>query len=662
MIDESYEQYISIFYSGSITVRDQNFVLSILNRDPKPFDYRLNNPSSVVKKLNPMHFQQTAAKNYYLLEYLLTTNQNNLATEIIKNVVSDDNSNLRFIDQFSTLTESKNKFFEILGKNWSSLWEKICKAPDYSEEKKNNYLIWIIQYCSVDDICKMDISNDISQYLSKSDCLLSIIDSVGNIEKIRLLFEKISIKAELLKVQQLNKANVDLLLDTKSYAITVNVINSLLNWIDDKLIQPNYTAIMQSNEQRLIKYIQDNINVFVKEILLTLVKDNEDETIYIELLHNSDLNISLKEKVIEIQTTVIQDIKKTPKELWGILIKNHKVTINIYTILDYFNEFGVDQCLIDFMNNSNNITNNLLYKKDDFVGEYREILEKFSEAIISNDHFSIDSYELLINKIIVKKSYDLPDVKPDYLRLLITNSCIACNDENYLKLKEHDKNLHLMLLERNQEYIDNVELNSNEAFYLFQSKMVSTDKKQVVLNQLTWEEIYNDLDLFNIIEKLWCMEKIRIPYGLLSEMFDDAEFMAKIDSKALVFRIFTFELASYENDQQNDLVDKAIELNLIDTFDKLFKVNHLEIKLDYKLQMLISMIEKLRPDELQKALIQIGPDYSNILVTSSQSKLADNQYNEVLLDKLKRMNLISSYKEDQGVYRIYKKRKKGRNK
>lgn len=78
--------------------------------------------------------------------------------------------------------------------------------------------------------------------------------------------------------------------------------------------------------------------------------------------------------------------------------------------------------------------------------------------------------------------------------------------------------------------------------------------------------------------------------------------------------------------------------------------------------MLISMIEKLRPDELQKALIQIGPDYSNILVTSSQSKLADNQYNEVLLDKLKRMNLISSYKEDQGVYRIYKKRKKGRNK
>ena len=49
-IDENYAAYVSYFYPNSLTAQDRNFLLSITDRAPLEYAYRLNRPDAVDRK------------------------------------------------------------------------------------------------------------------------------------------------------------------------------------------------------------------------------------------------------------------------------------------------------------------------------------------------------------------------------------------------------------------------------------------------------------------------------------------------------------------------------------------------------------------------------------------------------------------------------------
>ena len=66
-IDEKYANYINYFKGTSITKDDMNFILSVKNQSPLPFDYRLTKTSMIVKQLQVYEFEQKAVYNLDLL-------------------------------------------------------------------------------------------------------------------------------------------------------------------------------------------------------------------------------------------------------------------------------------------------------------------------------------------------------------------------------------------------------------------------------------------------------------------------------------------------------------------------------------------------------------------------------------------------------------------
>ena len=71
-INEDYANYINYFKGNSITTDDMNFILSIKNQEPKPFDYLLSKTNMVIQYLQDYEFeQQKAIYNFQLLEQLL---------------------------------------------------------------------------------------------------------------------------------------------------------------------------------------------------------------------------------------------------------------------------------------------------------------------------------------------------------------------------------------------------------------------------------------------------------------------------------------------------------------------------------------------------------------------------------------------------------------
>ena len=71
-IDESYNDYMTYFYEGSLSLGDKLFLRSITDKRAKPVTYKIRNPELVISRLRLADFDQIEILNYDLLDYLLT--------------------------------------------------------------------------------------------------------------------------------------------------------------------------------------------------------------------------------------------------------------------------------------------------------------------------------------------------------------------------------------------------------------------------------------------------------------------------------------------------------------------------------------------------------------------------------------------------------------
>lgn len=70
-IDEEYLDYISVFYEGSITKDDRDFLLNVKSQVPTEFDFQLQHLEKLIPKIGLNDFEQAYALNYSLLDFLL---------------------------------------------------------------------------------------------------------------------------------------------------------------------------------------------------------------------------------------------------------------------------------------------------------------------------------------------------------------------------------------------------------------------------------------------------------------------------------------------------------------------------------------------------------------------------------------------------------------
>ena len=77
-IDENYLDYISIFYEGSLSKADYQFLINVKIQRPSEFDFKLTKTERLIEKISLFDFEKEYILNFDLVEFLQQKPNNNL--------------------------------------------------------------------------------------------------------------------------------------------------------------------------------------------------------------------------------------------------------------------------------------------------------------------------------------------------------------------------------------------------------------------------------------------------------------------------------------------------------------------------------------------------------------------------------------------------------
>lgn len=608
-IDEDYLDYISIFYEGSITKADHQFLINVKSQLATEFDYKLDKIDKLIQKINPLEFEKEYILNYDLLDFLLTnSNYISISDKMFNKLKDESETSIRFIDGFVDISKNIKSFIAKLIKNWPGIWQFLQTKSHFTEERKDTYFKLIIEYGEVDIISKMYENPFFKKsILGKKDFL----NVISTLEKLKQIVESLKIKFTDLDITETPKELIEVIYQNNFYEINIAMIKLLLksrnkfNEID--FDTKNYFSIKNSECDKLDNYINSDINTYAENVYLRIDTNiNEAEESLIELLNNEHLTVENKSKIIGQTETVVSVISTIEElEIKKLLLEKSKIAATWENVFNYYenveNEF--DAVVITFIE-KDGIALELSKKKIEKDGEGENKYTRFITKLLTTDEISNDIYQLLLKSIPYRFSnLDFSQLSEGKVRLLL-NNILVFNLTNYKLLKETFTDLHIIFLEIYKgDFIKNVSeytLDPNDLSQLINSNKLSEYEKNVIIE--------------NVDETL------------ITSQMDSLKGIGELILKENSFRV-------------SDSILKIVIVNSalsVEQRCRIFYWKQNQVPLDYI-------------DEFLKAL---GEPYSDITIKGKRPLFPNVEYNRKLIEVLDSRNYISKFDFEKKGIRI----------
>lgn len=612
-INENYNDYISLFHGVSITSEDFNFERNVKNSTPTKFDYKLEKIENLIDRIDIKYFKREVILNFDLLDYL----GNNYFKyedkyDMIVLLLSDESDkSVKFIDEYiNSDTRQLSNFVRRLYLSWKTFFDYIYIKSNYPQEKVEYYLKLIITNVPADKIVLSQNTANLKDYISKKSNFLSLItESKDNdiYDKIIAIIEKLEIQFELLDIpNERNKKLFDYVYENCHYQINTENIELMLAVYGDNiskkdLSESNYSTILKSKCERLIQFVNSEINNYAKNVLLKIDENIfETEDSIIELLNNDTLEESYKIQIIQKENEKIGSLNVIDEiSIKESLLSFNKVVATWNNVLDYFtdSEKEIDGVLINYLNEKevyNLLAQEVMPKDGDF-----DYLEFRTQLFLCNE-ISDESYiKLLENSKYTRsdlKFEDLNPVKVDYL----VNNILLLTEKNYDRLREFFPNNHIRLLEKNfskfllEEDEYKFRIKSEEANLLLISRNVTAENKIKFISKIKDEIIKGSEDVSKSISVLLVEKNIKVD-------FDD------------------------------------------DVFENIFQSSASHID---KIKLLNIYNGDLNNMQITNFVDSLGGEYSRLFIKKKKPTFFVNDYNRLLLGNLKKRGLIHNYAID----------------
>lgn len=574
-IDENYKTYLSYFYSGTLTLGDHEFRLSITDQKAFPFDFELKNIDKILSKLNLNNFKQKEVYNYFLLDYLLLKKKYpEYLSELLTQLSDEEDQSIEFIFEYIDQGQQSNIFIETFCKFWPNIWNYIEINSKFDPSRKNKYLKLIIDNANIFDIEKIDSAEDkflLSKYLSKIDDFSFMVRNPMEIKKLTKVLEKLQIKILNLKVGQSildeispNIEILDFIYKNNLYEINFMMIKIIIRnkgnlQNDDVLQNANYTAIKKSNCRNLIDYIDANIDEYIRNVFLVLESNKyESEDSIMELLNNENIDSQSKEEIIRKEDKKITILFDVDTSLWIYLLENNKVSPVWINVLYYYTKIiGFDESLITFLNNENNLKE-LLKSDIDLISTY-DLYEAFLVDLINLENIHSD----MIIKILPPMIKFYHEHEEDHLRTnintvgmkrLIEYNFFNFTSENYQYIRGQFDPLHIEYLKKNIDtYIsaqEDFELEIDDVLRVLELIKLTIESIIKMINYFDWEEATEGqirILIFDILEP-YLLDLPPLDNDLLEVIFShDIELDAKI-------KVFTSQIKYIDDERITELL------------------------------------------------------------------------------------------------------------
>ncbi|GAB3164209.1 YobI family P-loop NTPase [Telluribacter humicola] len=604
-IGEDYLDYISIFYEGSISSKDNQFLLYLRSQKRLDFSFKLNKIDKLIPKINPLDFGTIYILNYDLINYLMNSEGYTRELDLIFDTLKNESEiSLEFIDsQESTLIET-HKFFKLLFNKWHNVWNYVSSRLTITDQKKFQYFKYIIEFSDLNDLQVIkNASPDFLNYLlSRPDFLDITLDK----ERIKSVIKHLDIKFTTINFNEYSTDLFDFIIASKSYEINLQNIKDIYRYLlgDDfnlaEFDKSNYKFINDANFSDVLIYLNDNLNTYIENIYMKIKSNiNEDYVYLIKLINSNNISDINKKLIIENSSTFILNINDIAnKELIDYVFSLKKVTAtwNNLFILYLMNEEFIPLHMIEYINIVDN-AKTLSTVDISSTYESNSNLVRFYKKVIETDEINLDSYALIL------KSYksqitgvDIDSLSYEKVSLLINESIIEINNVVFNILKDKFNDLHIRYLEINKsKLIDNttiLDLDSDDLWAILKSNVLTVQEKNTILLQVDENIIFSKTESLNLIYHLIVPDnKVSLSPPLINRLLLNNQF---------------------------SLVDRI----------KIFN----------------SKCDMLAKNDITKFLHTLGKPYSDIVKVGygPVPKVPKTDYNIELVDNLERLKYISS--------------------
>lgn len=510
-IDENYFDYISLFYEGTLTKRDYQFLLNVKSQRALEYDFQLNKVEDLVKRINSLDFDKEYLLNYQVVEFLLSSKIYDAQLNRMLHKLSDESeASVKFVDGMIFFANKNQNFIILICKKWPNIWNYIQTKSLYPDEKRREYFRLIIENAEISDIQVIASKSDLRTYILSDKHFLNIIPDetrvINIIKVLNLLFTEID-------ENSLSTSFLNHIYENSYYQINEYMIRLLIKkkgtFNQASFDTKNYSAITNSGCNELISYINDNLDLYIKDVYLKIeTNDQEDENLLIILL-NSKVTLENKHKILLKIKNQISDISEIEDlTVMELLFKENKVIPTWDNIFHYFVEAKqeISDSLIEFID-QDHVMSKLSKKKiptggddESLTGVYKNFILKLTKS----EEISDQNYALMLQSLPYSYTrFTTEDLNSNKIISLIKTKTIRLSKENFLHLKEKGEQHHIRLMEHSNsdllKDISSYELDNSDVLSILKSNSLSDELKAELLSKIDKSIILSSANILQTI-------------------------------------------------------------------------------------------------------------------------------------------------------------------
>lgn len=443
-IDEKYANYINYFKGASITKEDMNYILAVKNMEKLPYNYNLTKVGMVIQRLQPYEFEQKSIFNFILLEYLLSEEEDIEKRTVLMGQLSDETvESWKFIDEFINQTQYKERFIQILAMRWKNMWNYIVQDITITYERKIFYLRLLVDNVDSKRLFELNDEHNISSFIETNADILQHLSSIQD-QKVISLIKTLGISFTNVAIENVSEKVLRYVFENQCYELNSTMIRSIVEFEDDTMLSDldtrNYTTIISLGYEPLIKYIQENLNQYVKEIMLAPNNTREDVDQIMDLLErmlkNAPQEIEICSELLNHEEFCVDDISKCcgkfdsnfdqdVKILWDELLDKEKVSLKWENIKCYWDRYKITPELLRYIESK---SEQLAYLENQCLNEV------FAEEFITS---TIDdaAFEKLLPQLELEFDIPIEKVEKQKVGILIKKKYIPFDVNKYSEIK-----------------------------------------------------------------------------------------------------------------------------------------------------------------------------------------------------------------------------------
>lgn len=646
-VDETYADYMTYFYEGSLTANDKAFLRRITDRRGAEYTYRLADPKAVIESpvLREVEFEQEEILNFDLFECLLANCKNSKCSAYLKRFIEQirKTNNFDFVSQFYATQKENNQFIIKLNEEWPEFFSMALQGKTIPSLQLRQYSIDTLCFCDEQVMDAVNVDDYLAKYIADSVDYLEIEEPdtsklIAGFIQLGVLFKEINYETASKKLfEQVYKENL--------YELNFENIKLMLKKRYDAksnsaIIHKNYTLVRSQPDSPLALYVDENMLAYIEMVIANCDnKIDDDEEIAILLLNNEDLELDTKKQYINILTTSIDLITKIKdSELWGAMVERRIVVHSADNFISYFQDVGLDEALVKYVNQMPEKTDYAIAFKSLKIEEKSEMcntLAKCNDIVNTQYEKVLVALECFFDDFDAENSGEISDEK---FKILIDKQIIQMSVESLEFVRQNYKeHLDRFIFKNVKDYIS---LQTTKNFNLEEAKKI-----------IEWQIADNlKLELLG-----HASEKISVLEHHYSDAVTAYIVCNNLDEKEKTN--FYASYSQYGQKTKEEISKVAIkDINMIIRFNLKIQDELLSILLkesgvsrDQKIILFIRSIPELNEETCKLHLDELNlPELKGIFEKGKGRKnFEKNQETTQILDALKENTWIYNYRTDE---------------